>query len=129
MKKVILLIALFLVTLSGCSATNTTNTTSASASASVSEGKFNWIIVQYSANGDPVYAWVVKNSDDKILHYYASAYSSFSTAQFRWTSPEGHWVFSFTNHTTVRVKDDKFEEAAKLVGVEYEKITNGRYTP
>ena len=79
----------------------------------------DWIVVQYGYNGDPINCWKLEN--------VAITNESGSDGIYWKESASGHLVHISGWYNRVQVKDGRFEEAAKLLGVELAKIGDGKY--
>jgi hypothetical protein len=87
---------------------------------SFSAGTFgsNWIIVQYDYKGNPINCWKLQN---------VSVSNERNSDGIYWKDSSGHLVHISGWYNRIQVEGDRYEEAAKLVGVELSKITNGKY--
>lgn len=79
----------------------------------------NWIVVQYGYNGDPINCWKLEN--------VSVANEDGSDGIYWKDSITGHLVHISGWYNRVQVEGGRFEEAAKLLGVELSKIANGKY--
>lgn len=111
MKRLRIIQALLLFTVSGCAKT----CQDFSMGLTNEMGNTDWIVVQYGFNGTPTGCWVVKNTP-----------LSGTDVSTSWID-EGHIVFINYPHNIVQVKDDRFEHAAKLLGVDIHSCGNGTY--
>lgn len=79
----------------------------------------DWVIVQYGCDGSAINAWKLSNT----------------SVDNEGQSDGIYWLDSQTKHLVhisgwynrVQVSGGEFEEAARLLGVEYSKIANGAY--
>jgi hypothetical protein len=78
----------------------------------------DWIVVQYAANGDPINCWRLQN---------VSIANETNSDGVYWKEGSGHLVHISGWYNRVQVDGGRFEEAARLLGVELSKITNGKY--
>lgn len=78
----------------------------------------DWIIVQYGFNGDPINCWKLQN---------VSVSNEQSSDGIYWKEGSGHLVHISGWYNRIQVDGGRYEEAAKLLGVELPKITNGKY--
>ena len=74
--------------------------------------------MQYGANGDPINCWKLMN---------VSITNEQSSDGIYWKEGSGHLVHISGWYNRVQVNGGRYEEAAKLLGVELPKITNGKY--
>ena len=105
---------LILITLAGCAGFNR-------GCSSWSAGTFgsNWIVVQYDYQGDPINCWKLQNT--------SIANEGNSDGVYWKDSESGHLVHISGWYNRVQVDGGRYEEAAKLLGVELSLITNGKY--
>lgn len=79
----------------------------------------DWIVVQYDFKGDPFNCW--KLEDTSIINEAASD-------GIYWKDGESkHLVHISGWYNRVQVFNGRYGEAAKLLGIELSRITNGRY--
>lgn len=79
----------------------------------------DWIVVQYNAYGEPMNAWKLEDvsisNEDKSDGIY-------------WKDTNtGHLVHISGWYNRIQVNGRKFDEAASLVGIKIDHITNGKY--
>jgi hypothetical protein len=79
----------------------------------------DWIVVQYDYKGDPFNCWKLKNA--------SIANESNSDGIYWKDTTSGHLVHVSGWYNRVQVEGGRYDEAAKLIGVELSKITNGKY--
>lgn len=80
----------------------------------------DWIVVQYKCDGSPINAWKLKN---------VSITNESNSDGIYWVDDStGHLVHISGWYNRVQVQGGRYEEAAKLLGVEISKVTNGKYT-
>lgn len=89
--------------------------------ASFNAGAFgsNWIVVQYDYKGDPINCWKLENT--------SIANEDGSDGVYWKDSSSGHLVHISGWYNRVQVEGGRYDEAAKLLGVELSKIANGKY--
>lgn len=80
----------------------------------------DWIVVQLAANGDVINCWKLQN--------VSITNESQSDGIYWKDNTTSHLVHISGWYNRVQVKSGRYEEAAKLLGVDLAKITNGRYT-
>lgn len=79
----------------------------------------DWIVVQYGYDGVPINCWKLVN---------ASIANEGSSDGIYWVDTQtGHLIHISGWYNRVQVTGGRFEEAAKLLGVELEKVKNGKY--
>ena len=79
----------------------------------------DWIVVQYDFNMDPKCVWRLQN---------VSISNEQSSDGIYWKdTATGHLVHISGWYNRVQVDGGRYEEAAKLLGVDLAKINNGRY--
>lgn len=78
----------------------------------------DWIVVQFDMNGKPFNAWKYEG---------VSVTNETNSDGIYWTDPAEHLVHISGWYDRVQVSDKKFSEAARILGVDDSKITNGRY--
>lgn len=78
----------------------------------------DWIVVQYAYNGDPINCWKLQNVSITNEEHSDGIY---------WKEGSGHLVHISGWYNRVQVDGGRYDEAAKLLGVEVPKITNGKY--
>jgi hypothetical protein len=78
----------------------------------------DWIVVQYGYNGDPINCWKLQN---------VSITNENSSDGIYWKEGSGHLVHIAGWYNRVQVSNGRYDEAAKLLGVDLSKIANGRY--
>lgn len=76
------------------------------------------VVVQYAANGDPFNCWKLQNVSITNEPHSDGIY---------WKEGSGHLVHISGWYDRVQVSGGRYDEAAKLLGVELAKITNGKY--
>lgn len=78
----------------------------------------DWIVVQYNAGGDPINCWKLQS---------VSITNEANSDGVYWREGSGHLIHISGWYNRVQVSDGRYEEAAKLLGVELSRITNGKY--
>lgn len=79
----------------------------------------DWVVVQYRTDGMPLNCWKLRSvsigqeTGDSIV----------------WQSSDGHLVHIAGWYNRVQVHDGDYEGAAKAVGVDLHRCTNGAYAP
>jgi hypothetical protein len=79
----------------------------------------NWIVVQYAADGRPFAAWKLTG---------VSVANETSSDGIYWKEGSGHLVHISGWYNRVQVSGGDFTGAAKLLGIDAELISNGKYT-
>jgi hypothetical protein len=79
----------------------------------------DWIVVQYDMNMIPKCAWKLEN--------VSIANEDGSDGVYWLDASTGHLVHISGWYNRVQVTSNRFDEAATLVGVELDKIKNGKY--
>lgn len=84
----------------------------------------NWIVVQLDASGQPINCWQLNNIDtyettDGI--YWQSPNGIY------WQSPNGHRVFISGWYERVKVVNNDWEGASKLIGISLPSCKDGHY--
>lgn len=78
----------------------------------------DWVVVQYGYNGDPINCWRLEG---------ISISNETGSDGIWWREDSGHLVHISGWYNRVQVDGGRFDEAAQLLGVESDRITNGRY--
>lgn len=78
----------------------------------------DWIIVQYGLDGSPIAAWKLTN---------VSVANEQNSDGIYWKEGSGHLVHVSGWYNRVQVAGGDYQNAAKLLGIEVDKIQNGRY--
>lgn len=79
----------------------------------------DWVVVQYGYNGDPINCWKLQN---------VSITNEGGSDGIYWKDgATGHLVHISGWYNRVQVAGGRYDEAAKLLGVEINKIKNGKY--
>lgn len=80
----------------------------------------DWIIVQYSANGDPMNCWQERNVGVTNESQSDGVY---------WVSKGGHLIHIAGWYNRVQVDRGDFAGAARSIGVDLARCVGGRYAP
>ncbi len=78
----------------------------------------DWIIVQYKFDGTPINCWKLND---------VSVTNETNSDGIYWKDESGHLVHISGWYNRVQVQGGRYEEAAKLVGVDINLIGNGKY--
>jgi len=79
----------------------------------------DWIVVQYGMDGSPIAAWKLTN---------VSIANETSSDGIYWKEGSGHLVHISGWYNRVQVANSDYASASKLLGIELNKIQNGKYT-
>lgn len=79
----------------------------------------DWIVVQYKMTGEPLNCWKLQGTSIANEEHSDGIY---------WLGENGHLVHISGQYNRVQVGGGKFEDAAKLVGVDMNICKNGKYT-
>ena len=112
MKRIVVL-SLLIMTFTGCAGTQRY-----CSSFWATQAGADWVVVQYGYNGDPINCWRLQN---------VSISNEEGSDGIYWKEGSGHLVHISGWYNRVQVYAGRFDEAAKLLGVESSKITNGKY--
>lgn len=77
----------------------------------------DWVVVQYAATGDPINCWKLVNTSVSNEHSSDGIY---------WKEAS-HVVHISGWYNRVQVSGGRFDEAAKLIGVNLSSCNNGKY--
>ncbi len=113
MKSYLLRLAFFALLLTGCAGFQR----DCSSSCAQSLGG-DWIIVQYRFDGTPINCWELRNTAVSSEDHSDGIY---------WQDPQGHLVHISGWYNRVQVMGNRWDEAAKTLGVEDTKCKNGVY--
>jgi hypothetical protein len=80
----------------------------------------DWIVAQYGYNGVPFNVWRLQN---------VSVSNEENSDGIYWKDESGHLVHISGWYNRVQVHNGRYEEAAKLLGVDISQINNGKYQP
>ena len=74
--------------------------------------------MQYGFNGDPINCWKLQD---------VSISNEMNSDGIYWREGSGHLVHISGWYNRIQVSGGRYNEAAKLLGVDLEKIANGKY--
>lgn len=114
MKSITLRVMLASLLLTGCAGFQR----DCSSSCATSLGG-DWIIVQYSASGAPINCWKLRGT---------AVSNEQGTDGVFWQDPQGHLVHISGWYNRVQVQGDRFDEAAKTVGIDSNLCSGGVYS-
>jgi hypothetical protein len=113
-RRRIVITAMLLILLSGCAGMRR-----GCSSFWATQAGADWIVVQYDFNMDPKCCWKLQDVSISNEPQSDGIYWKDSTT--------GHLVHVSGWYNRVQVEGGRYDEAAKLLGVDVSKITNGRY--
>lgn len=82
------------------------------------EAGADWIVVQYGLDGKPFNCWKLEST---------SIANESGSDGIYWKEPSGHLVHISGWYNRVQVRGKQFDDAAKLLGVDVDRIQNGKY--
>jgi hypothetical protein len=80
----------------------------------------NWIVLQYGFDGTPINCWKLENT---------AITNETGTDGIYWQDPDGHLVHISGWYNRVQINGSNWDGAAKSIGVELVRCTNGKYAP
>jgi hypothetical protein len=80
----------------------------------------DWIIVQYRTDGTPINCWELRNSP---------VANEQGTDGIYWQDPGGHLVHISGWYNRVQVQGERWEEAARTLGIDDARCKGGVYLP
>lgn len=78
----------------------------------------DWIVLQYGYDGEPINCWRLKN---------AAISNENQTDGIYWKDPAGNLVHISGWYNRVQVINDNYQAAAKSIGIDLSKCTDGKY--
>lgn len=80
----------------------------------------DWIIVQYSAGGAPINCWKLQST---------AVSNEQGTDGIFWQDPQGHLVHISGWYNRVQINGNRWDEAAKAIGIDSNLCNGGAYAP